>query len=149
MPSRSGVRINNGVHTTRRTTKPTNSRRLWVVSLTPDIYTKNRIGFLVCHKSNWRNTVGMVISVLGLDVTSLLIGSGLPDHPCSPVRAIVDCCKLFDLFGCRIMDSSTTRIPTSSITDCHPWPTCGLISLVGHIPLLRCNRRIPKSSHLI
>ena len=62
-------------------------------------------------------------------MTSLLIGSGLSDLPSSPVRAKVECYKSHDLFGCQIKDCSATRIQSSSIMGCHPWPTGSLIGV--------------------
>ena len=65
-------------------------------------------------------------------MTSQLIGSGLSDHPSSPVRTKVECCKSHDLFGCQIKDCSATRIPSLSITGRHPRPTGSLMGVGGY-----------------
>ena len=74
-------------------------------------------------------------------MTSRLIGLGLSDHPSSPVRAKVECCKSHDLFGCQIKDCSATRTPSLSITGHYPRLTGSLIG-GGFTPLQRCSRRI-------
>ena len=68
-------------------------------------------------------------------MTSWLIGLSHSDSPFSPVRAKVECCKSSDLFSCQVKDCSATRIISSSIMACHPWPT---VSFVGEVsPLCR------------
>ena len=66
-----------------------------------------------------KNRVGAIIKVLGLDVTSRLIGGSLSDHPSglSKVQRGV----------LHVMGYSATRIPSLSITGHHPQPTGGLM----------------------
>ena len=75
------------------------------------------------------------------NMTSRLIRLGLSDHPSTPVRAKVECCKSHDLFSCWVMDCSATRIPSSSITGHHPW-SMGSLTVVGFTPQPRCSWRI-------
>ena len=72
----------------------------------------DKIGLGVCLP---QEQFGTIISVLGLDMTSWLIESGLSDCPSIPVRAKVECFRSRDQLGCQIMDYSTTMIPSSSI----------------------------------
>ena len=67
-------------------------------------------------------------------MTSQLIESDLSNHPSSPVRARVKCCKSRDIFGCQIKDCSATRIPSLSIMGRHPQPTDSLIGGGGGYP---------------
>ena len=63
-------------------------------------------------------------------LTSWLIGLGLSNHPSSPVKAKVECCKSHG----QVSNCTATRIPSSSITGCHPWPTGSLVGGRGVYP---------------
>ena len=77
-----------------------------------------------CHKGN---RVGAIIEVLGLDVTSRLIGGGLSDRPSSLSKGLSGVL--------HVIDCSPTMTPSLSITGRHPWPTGGPIG--GVLPLFR------------
>ena len=82
-------------------------------------------GLNTCHKSNLKNTVWTIISVLGLVITSCLIKSGLSDYVVSLVKVKVECCKSLDHFDYQIKDYSATRIPSSSFSltlTANTWP---------------------------
>ena len=51
-----------------------------------------------CYKDNLKNTVGIIISGLGLIMESQLIGSGLSNSPSSAGNDKVECCKSLDPF---------------------------------------------------
>ena len=55
---------------------------------------------LVCHWNYLKNTVGKIILVLGLDMTSRFIKSSLFDRLWSPVKGKVKFCKSRDHFSC-------------------------------------------------
>ena len=77
-----------------------------------------------CHKGN---RVGAIIQVLGLDMTCRLIGGGLSNRPPSSRKS------QSGVF--QVMDCSTTRVLSLSITGRHPRPTGGPIG--GILPLCR------------
>ena len=67
------------------------------------------------------------------DMTSRLIGSGLFNHPSSPVRAKEERYKWQDLFSCQVTDCS-------AITSHHPRLTGRFVG--GGTPLQRCSQHI-------
>ena len=65
--------------------------------------------------------------VLGLDMPRQLIRSGFSDRSSNPIRADVECCKSRYHFVYWVMDCSSSRILSSSITGGRPGPTGGLV----------------------
>ena len=72
-------------------------------------------------------------------MTSSLIGLGLSDNLSSKSQNSV--LQVIWPLSCWAKYCSTTRIPSLSIMDCHPWPTGGLIG-GGVTPLQRYNQHI-------
>ena len=82
--------------------------------------------------------------VLGLDMTSRLIGTG-HFRPPVQVRAKVVCCAMGAHKGTYNPDShlhSTTRIPSSDPTGLHPRPTGGPFSEESYLSAWGCSRHI-------
>ena len=67
--------------------------------------------------------VATIIQFLGLDITCQLIGSGFSNCQSNWVKAKVKCCKSLDHFKQFLTWKPVTRIPSTIITSCHPWPT--------------------------
>ena len=62
---------------------------------------------------------------------------------CPPVKTKVEYCKSHDLFSCQVMFYSVSKILSSRITSCHPWPTGGLVGGGGSLtPLQKCSQYI-------
>ena len=75
------------------------------------------------------------------DMTSRLIGSGLSCRPTNKIRAKVECCHSHN-FRFRDTVCSVNRIPTSSITGCHPLLMSDLVCEGSPTLLQRCSQRI-------
>ena len=81
--------------------------------------------------------------MLGFDITSGLIRSGISNRPSSRVRPKMECCKLHDHFGCLVTDCLATWTPSASIKSHHSQPIGKLVRVGGSLtPLKICNRRI-------
>ena len=95
-----------------------------VIDLQPllfSTFTIKRLGVCLSQEQFEEYSRDLIIQELVLDQTNGWIRLGLSDHPCSSVRAKLECCRLHDHFKILVTDLSATRIPSSTITDRHSW----------------------------